>query len=782
MILSIRKAFRDLTKRRLRSFLTIIGIIIGVAGLVAITSTSKNMAQAQAAAYNNNSQQDMRWWLGIAPNNVQAAVEQVPNVAEAELRATYYTKWYSAGAWRDIRFIGIHSFSDMRVNKVDLVEGRWPGRGEVALESSVRAMLPVAIGDEVVYRAGPGNESRRLAVVGFAMSPSYPSASIIGTSVAYTLNDEVHKMYGANGDNQLLVRLKDFSSAVRADTRRDIERVFAKRNLAFGSYFERNPEDYVGKRQLDALVTLMTVFSIVGLVISSFLVANTLAAVISEQMSEIGAMKAVGATSGKVIGIYLVAGAMYGVVGTVLGLGLGVFGGHALLLYLGGLFNLTIGGISVDPIDLLQGVAVGVGVTTLAAFLPAWRGTSITVRKALDSYGINATYGQGWTDRLLQRMSRLPRMPAMAVRNLARRKVRNLITVGAIGLATAAFLAAQGTSDSVNYSIDNAYSVYGVDAWIWFQQPVGQTFASTLRSVPEVLEAEPWASTSAYVADTRVTMWGLPPNTNLYLHPLTQGRWFRDDEPQAAVISSRFGGGKKYEVGDALEVTVGGRDTWLTIVGVVNDNAQGLQSSSKGKIFVPLDTASRLMHRAGAADFFAVRFDKSDGPSVEQTLARIERKFHTLEPGMLAAYADKESSLEAGKILTILLYAMTVIVGTIGGIGIANTLTLNVLERRREIGVMRSLGARDRHLVQAFLTEAVLMGGAGFLLGLLLGVPFARGLVWLMSTVLFPLDFRLPLTVVGSALVFTLLLTTVAAVGPALAAARMKVSQALRYE
>src|SRR6476659_827782 len=191
MLLSLRKAYRDLTRRKLRSFLTIIGIIIGVGGIVAITSTSKNMAAAQAASYNNNSQQDMRWWVAGAPQSLTDAVQQLPNVDAVELRATYYTKYYAAGAWRDMLFNGIHDFSKMEVNRVDLIEGRWPKRGEVVLESSVRDVSPVAIGDEVVYRAGPGNETHHLTVVGFAKSPSYPAASIIGTSVAYTLDDEV---------------------------------------------------------------------------------------------------------------------------------------------------------------------------------------------------------------------------------------------------------------------------------------------------------------------------------------------------------------------------------------------------------------------------------------------------------------------------------------------------------------------------------------------------------------------------------------------------------------
>src|SRR4029079_102820 len=121
MFLALRKAYRDLTRRRLRSFLTIIAIVIGVAGIVAITSTSKNMTAAQAAAYNNNSQQDMRWWLGGAPASLMEAVAQVPNVDTSDLRAQYYTKWYAAGAWRDMLFNGVRDFSNINVNKLDLV-------------------------------------------------------------------------------------------------------------------------------------------------------------------------------------------------------------------------------------------------------------------------------------------------------------------------------------------------------------------------------------------------------------------------------------------------------------------------------------------------------------------------------------------------------------------------------------------------------------------------------------------------------------------------------------
>jgi putative ABC transport system permease protein len=311
---------------------------------------------------------------------------------------------------------------------------------------------------------------------------------------------------------------------------------------------------------------------------------------------------------------------------------------------------------------------------------------------------------------------------------------------------------------------------------------VGLNFASTLRSLPEVKQVEAWAMRGAEVGEDRVTMWGIPPDTGLYVQRVIEGRWLDPLVPDGAVISSRLAETRHLGPGDRIELTSAGRAQWLTILGVVDDNAQGLQSLSRGKVFVPLETAGRLTNSTGMADFFAVQMHNPDGAYVQEALDKLERKYRSLSPGMLAAYTDKEQSLEASKILSILLYAMTIIVATIGGIGIANTLTLNVLERRREIGIMRAVGARNGHLVQAFFSEALVLGGAGFLLGLLLGYPMAQMLVALMSAVLFPLDFIFPIEVAVTALFFTLALTAVASLGPALGAARLKVSNALRYE
>jgi putative ABC transport system permease protein len=125
---------------------------------------------------------------------------------------------------------------------------------------------------------------------------------------------------------------------------------------------------------------------------------------------------------------------------------------------------------------------------------------------------------------------------------------------------------------------------------------------------------------------------------------------------------------------------------------------------------------------------------------------------------------------------------MVAIVASVGTVGILNTQALNVLERRREIGVLRSLGALRGHLVRFFLVEGLALGGLGFLVGVPAGWALARLLVGIISAALITLQFVVPPMDVALSLIFSLLLSTVAGLIPALVAARLRVSEVLRYE
>jgi ABC-type lipoprotein release transport system permease subunit len=179
---------------------------------------------------------------------------------------------------------------------------------------------------------------------------------------------------------------------------------------------------------------------------------------------------------------------------------------------------------------------------------------------------------------------------------------------------------------------------------------------------------------------------------------------------------------------------------------------------------------------------FALGLQNRERGAVDRILAEIERKFRRWQPGVQPVYAEVESAREASRLLTLALAAMVVIVAVVGYLSIVNTCTLNVLERRREIAVLRALGGDDVAVVFTFLIEGLLLGIAGWLLGVALGYPVGRLFTAQLGRVLFVLDYRLSVGALALSLAFTLGLTMLATLGPALGAAHTSAAAALRYE
>jgi putative ABC transport system permease protein len=479
---------------------------------------------------------------------------------------------------------------------------------------------------------------------------------------------------------------------------------------------------------------------------------------------------------------------LYGIAGTILGTILGALGSWRLLAYIGALLNLDIG-FAIAPEGVALGAVVGIFVTLIGGLIPALAGTAIRVKDALEAYGITSTYGQGRVDRLAQKIVALPPLAAMSLRNLARRKARSLITMLVIAVAVAASLAAQTTSASVDTAIDGLFKTYYADAWAWFDQWVGTNFASNFRAVEGVTAVEVWSFGDAWVgastslsAPVRARLWGVPANTTMYIPRFAAGRWYRADETDAVVISTDLAQERQLRVGDQIEIEIAETRRAFRVVGIVIDNSIFLGSTVAGKVFLDETIVERMQDRLGWATFFALRFDAHDPATVEKRLGELQTKFKQYQMGTDSAYREVRGAKEQTRILSLALYAMSLIIGAIGALGVLNTLTLNVLERRREIGVLRSIGAADANLIQVFLTEGLALGFGGWVVGILIGYPLGQFLLNLMKSVLFQIDYIFSLPMICASLLFALALATLASLVPALGAARLRVSQVLRYE
>lgn len=782
MPILLLKTFRDLRHRTLRSFLTLLGITIGVAGVVAISYTARNLAAAQGAVYAAASQADISVGTGDLSPTIRNVLERLPNVALVEPRVYNFTRTATdldATRWVDLRLIGVGDFGQMQINRVELLEGRFPGTGEIALDASARNLLDVRLGDTIFTRARAADRPVARRLVGFTRTPAALDAAILNQATGYAPIADARKAAGLVGDNRLLIRLEAPDEAGATAGR--ISRILGGRGVPVSFITIRDPENAEGRRELATVLLLLTAFSALGVVLSGFLVGNTVAAIMAEEMRQVGTMKALGAGRARLIRAYLLPATLLGTGGVVIGLPVGIGGGGALGTFLAGLLGLRLPPPNLATREPLLALAVGLGVPIVAAVIPAWRGAGTPVSALVRSYGVAAADGRRALDRLLQPVGRVSALALMALRAGGRRPARTTITVLVIAISAAAFLATQTLNSSVRGTVDALYGVYAADAYLSVGAATTVRYADDLGRLPDVARAEAWARTGGFIGPLGVDVWGVPTDTELYRYRLVAGRWY-SGQPRELVVTTDLARDLGLVPDQIIEVDIGAERRPFTIAGIIDDESTYLGSTASGKLFMTVADVSGMTRYGDRANLFALALERREPTEVDAALTRIEYATRALSTSAYAAYSDKASTLQAVRILDLLLRAMVTIIGLVGAAGITNTLILNVTERRREIGIMRAIGARSGHLLQLLLVEGLALGLLGLALGFALGLALARALVELTGASLFRLDFRLtPATLVATA-ALALGLALVASVGPGLLAARLRPIEALRYE
>lgn len=776
----LRKVGRDLQRRPLRNVLTLLGIVLGVAGVVTISSTARTVADAQRLTYASSRQADLATFTGDMSPTTSSLIERQPNVAVAETRAVAFTRFTSGGDWQNLRLVGVASFDTLRLDVVELVEGRAPGRGEIAFDTSVTELTPVALGDVVAVRNSPADPTTYLTVVGFTRSPATLGAGILNRATAYAAPEAVRTLTGRKGDNFLLVRVNDPARA--AQTADDITRLLAKRGVNAGAFDVRDPNVFVGSRELGTLLLLLRIFSWLGASLASVLVANTLAAVMGEETTQIGIIKSLGGSRRHILLTYLAYGAALGIAGAVIGWLVGAYTGRALSGYLTGLTGLQQPGFRLAPREIGLALLVGTLVSLAASLVPVWVKSRSRAALLLHSPGVRSEFRRPLLGRLAAPLGRLNATLALGVRNVLRRPARTLSTIVVVAVAVAAFVATQALSRSVSSTVDELYALYGADAWVFFERPVDLGYARTLELEPTVAQAEPWTSAQGNIGATRTDIWGMPDTTPLYAYRLVAGAWFAPSNPPSVVVTTNLAAALGVRVGDVRVLDVGQRRETVRISGIVNDSSTYLGNAATGKLFMRVSDINRLRGLGTRADLFALKLRSSDPAAVRIQLDTLEARLRGQGPVTFAAYSDQQGTQRAISVLTLMLNAMVIVVAVVGVAGIANTLLINIAERRREFGVLRAVGGGARHALIVLVSEGVTLATIGLIAGVIAGYPLARLIVNLTSAQLFDLTFHL--SAESLALTFAVALLAVAGVSalPGLVAARIPPIQALRYE
>jgi putative ABC transport system permease protein len=773
-----RKAWQDLSTRKFRSGLVIFSIALGVFGLMTIVSTGEFVAQQIKQSYYASRPADIILYLAtnnkaqLASDSDLATVKNVAGVNEVEGRSLFTTKGQLPGQTRNFDFYlwAAPDPSHLRIEKFDLTDGQYPQAqtDEIALDRSVGDWATTSLGQSVTVLVN--GQPHTFKIVGYITSVntgSHTNQTVQGLVSLATMNS----LTGRSGYDRIYATLNDPTQAVTI--RGQAAQALGPSGLNITGQFARDTMTYPAQEMVDQVIKVMGGLTLIALVLSSFLVINIVGVVIAEQINQIGTMKAIGATAGMVFRVYLTLVFYYSLFGTILGLGLGLGGASWLSGFMLKRSGVSEAGLALSLRGLLFGLAVGLLVPALAAFVPVLTGTRITIKEALGGYGLQARFGKSRLDRMLEHVRFFNSSVSISLRNTFRRKGRATLTVIALALVVASFVAIQGAANSTEQYFTDLNSVFKADLRLNLNtaQPIDQLNA-ILKNVPGVAEVQ--ADLVYYDDQTDWNYQVIAASNSLFDYGLLRsGRWYSAEETDSLLINEYLSQQEHLNLGDKLSLKLpSSQNHDYKIVGIVHD--------VRGK-YVYLPPTALYPTGNWQASSFVVR----TGPGQDE-YALGDRLVSALsQVGLNSGYSSfadlRQSNLNQGRLLILILNSVVALIALVGGLSLFGTLAMNVSERRREIGVMRSIGATDGIVIQIFLVEGLFLGGLSWLLGLALSWPIAWLFNRLLSSLFGAFDFIYPFGQAALVLAGVLIVAAVSSIGPSISASRIKISQIIRY-
>jgi putative ABC transport system permease protein len=434
----------------------------------------------------------------------------------------------------------------------------------------------------------------------------------------------------------------------------------------------------------------------------------------------------------------------------------------------------------------------------LVAGLPSiLKGAGITVREAIASYGLGGGFHSGRLDRLVEKIGErlLSSHYATALGNMFRHKGRLILTLLVLVAAGSAFLIVMSLNSSLALTLDNYYGRLHYDLTVNFSnEERADRVVALAEQVGGVDQAEIRLRQSANLlvagqlaneAGIGTTVWGIPTESDFFTPLIVAGRWFLPGEGRAVVIQRETAEKENIQVGDLVTLDLGmaGKDEWQ-VVGLYEPVFVG--GFSVENIYVPMEALSQAMKKYNQGYMLQVRTTSSD-PKFTAAMAKTLKEMyeqHSVKVAATSTQADARATNEwQFGLVTSMLLALSVIIALVGGIALMGALSIGVIERTKEIGVLRAVGARSHTILGIFVMEGILQGLLSWLIAVpisLLVSPLAAGG---MGKIMFgaTLDYQYNWTAVFVWLGIVLVISILASLLPARGATRISVRDSLAY-
>ena len=795
-----RKLRGDVEQANGRILMMIVAIAVGVIAVASISTAYTILTREIERNYLATNPAAALIDVDSSDPSLVEGVRAQPGIAAAEAAGRLTGRIeVRPNEWVPLLLFVVPTFRDTRISTVRLDSGRWPTTSDgIMLERTAVSVANTAI-DQTIHVQTPHGATRALRVTGVVHDPSLAPAWQEQTVYGYVTPATVSFLGEDPSLHILKMTVKDATSDPAG-----VERTA----IGVGDWLRRTghsvgeirvpPHQHPHQGMMTSVVRMLLVFSLLTLLLSAILTATLTASLLAPQVRQIGVMKTIGARSAQIMQIYVVLIAAIGVLAVTIGLPLGIAAGRALAESTARMLNLELASRSVPVWLYVIQVLIGVGLPLAAALIPIKIAAGRTVRETLHDFGVRLSGGPG---RAVQWMSRLcGQDPALvqAIRNSVRHRGRLALTLGLLATAGAMFMTSINVKTAWQRNLVEAASERHFDAEFQFAhaQPKADVL-TTVSLVPGVRRVEPWSIESTSLARQdgfrvvrtypdgghgSLSLQAVPRDSTFLTPRIIAGHWLSASDTDGVVVNEQaLSMLPRVSIGDRISLVVRGVPAQLPVMGVVREHL------TQATVYMSPDLFEQKTDEPGLTEGIRVALESADERSVDEHIASIEGALENSGVKVTQSSSQARLARALGGHLFILIFTlvvMSVLMATVGVMGLGSAMTISVLERTRELAVMRVIGAGAWTIRRAVVGEAVLIGVLSTGVSLVFSVPLTIFVDWVVGIASFGPALGTSLS--ADAMPLWVLITVVGAVTasayPSWRASRLTIREALAFQ
>jgi len=806
-----RKVISDLLDNKVRTVLVVLSIAVGVFAIGVLAGTYVIISEDLGLTYAANNPSNMEIRLDDFDQSLLHTVQKFDGVKDAEARRvfTLLVRPLGRSKWTAVDVVALENFGENKVNLLDPISGQSiPGEDQILLERDVLDEFQIAPGEILEIRL-KDETVKEIQVAGVVQDSSTGAIDFLSPPLAYIQMENLNFFNEPDLYNRLFATVDvsgqdddEYIRAVLADLTEKIE----KNDYSVYRSFVSKTHEHPLESTINAVLGILMALGVLIVFLSSSLIANTLSGLLNQHLRHIGVMKLIGGQNRIIFRMYLVLLLIFGALALVIAVPAGGQGAYSLAQFVADKMGFTLLGYRFVPLSLALQVAVGILVPLVAGFVPVIRGSRVTVQKALDGNGIRSgvegdpdgkesgsrfeQFQLKATRALADRGIRVPRQLLISLRNTFRQRGRLILTLFTLTMGGAIFISVFNVRVTLFDYVQKIGNYFLADVTLDFERPYRlEEIKAYGYQDPRVVHVEGWTFASSEIlypdgsTAENISILAPPADSDLVYPMLVEGRWIQPgDERVIAISEGIYNYYPDLQIGDRIPLKFKGKQEQWQVAGVFK--FIGLEGVIA---YTPYDYISReqnLANRSFSYRFVTEKHDREYQNMMARELDAYFRDqgFHVQQatPGL----STLDSAAESLDILITFLLIMALLTATVGSMGLTGTMSMNVLERTREIGIMRSIGATDREIIRMVIVEGLLIGLISFGLAILLAVPFTYLLSSIVSNAVFATPIAVEFTYLGYViwLGLVILLSSLASVLPARSAARLTIREVLAYE